>query len=82
MKDGEEHYHIGVYTCWESKGRFTGTVFLQLFGVDGESLPMELIDGQRKVGENTLSVNVLNLVGGVLKDDHKLHCLFRFSLRS
>ena len=62
MKDGEEHYHISVYTSWESKGRFTGTVYLQLFGVNGESLPIELIDGQRKVGENTLSVNVLNAV--------------------
>ena len=53
MEDGEEHYYISVYTSWESKSRFTGTVSLQLFGVHGESPPIELIDGKRQVGENT-----------------------------
>ena len=49
VEGGEEHYHISVYTSWESKGRFTGTVSLQLYGVDGESLPFELTDRKRKV---------------------------------
>ena len=49
VESGEEHYHISVYTSWESKGRFTGTVSLQLFGVDGESRPFKLTDENRKV---------------------------------
>ena len=76
MEDGEEQYHVSVYTSWESKGRFTGTVSLQLFGVRGDSLPIELIDGERQVGENTVSTNVLNQVERVLKYCHELYALF------
>ena len=49
VEGGAEHYHISVYTSWESKGRFTGTVSLQLFGVDGESLPFDMVGDERKV---------------------------------
>ena len=49
VESGAEHYHISGYTSWESKGTFTGTVSLQVFGVDGESLPFDLAGGERKV---------------------------------
>ena len=76
MEVSEEHYHVSVYTSWESRSRFTGTVSVQLFGVDGESLPIELIDGERQVGENTVSTNVLIQVERVLKYCHELYSLF------
>ena len=47
--DGCQHYHVSVYTSFSSSGRFTGAASLRLYGTDGQSGPIELQDGQRKV---------------------------------